>query len=88
MNTKELLQKHFDSLRAEESEILSKTAALKAEREKWNEKASEANAKANELTEKIRAIERESGRSLFEVKMELSAVAYSLGAMKLSERTE
>jgi hypothetical protein len=87
MATKQLLEQHFAALRKEEAEILAKTVALKAEREKWSVTASEANAKANALTDQIHAIERpEGGRSLLDVKRELSAIANSLGAMRLAER--
>lgn len=85
--TKQLLEQHFAALRKEESEILAKTVALKIEREKFNQAASEANAEANAITEKIHALERPSdGRSLLAVKGELAAIANSLGAMRLAER--
>ena len=87
MATKQLLEQHFAALRKEEAEILEKTVELKAKREKFNQSAAEANAKANEITAQILSIERPTGgRSLLDVKAELAAIANSLGAMRLAER--
>lgn len=85
MNTKEMLQAHLKALQEEKAGLLAKTVDLKAEREKFIVAANEANAKVNELTERIHAIERPAGeRGVIQVLEEIASVAKALGGLQLN----
>jgi uncharacterized coiled-coil DUF342 family protein len=81
ITTKQLLETRMAELRADVDAVKAKSETLRAERDKWNSKASEANGKANDLTTQIDAIEQPT---LAGKKAEISAIAAALGSLKLN----
>lgn len=82
--TKELLDARLQELIGEKADLKAKTADLKAERERLIGIANDANAKVNELTEQILAIERPAGeRGMIEILQETSAVATARNGLRM-----
>ncbi len=87
--TTELLKAHLAALRVKEAAILAKTAPLREQREKLHEKINEIEVEIYALTDEINAINSPpDGRTLYDIKMAISATAKALGARSLGRSVE
>lgn len=87
METKDLLRKHFNGLKAERERRRAKAQPLKDEREELNKQIISLQAQADELTKQIEFELNNHGQGpdFLTLSKETSSVAKALGAVSATE---